>query len=63
MDVGSIQRYSLKEQFQYSLISNMKKGVALDYDIEEGRIFYSDVTKNAIYSSYITKDERNVTEV
>lgn len=41
----------------------MKKGVALDYDIEEGRIFYSDVTKNAIYSSYITKNERNVTEV
>lgn len=63
VDVGSIQRYNLKDKLQYGLISSMKKGVALDYDIEEGRIFYSDVTRNAIYSSYITKNEKNVTEV
>ncbi|XP_066928144.1 low-density lipoprotein receptor 1-like [Clytia hemisphaerica] len=61
--VGSIQRYNIRSKLKYNIISNLKKGVALDYDIEDGRLFYSDVTKNVIYSSHIKKFEKNVTQV
>lgn len=63
VDLKAIHHYSFKENFSYKLVTNMTRGVALDIDIAAGRIFYTDVTKNTIYSSLIKNLTKQVEHV
>ena len=63
VDVKSIKRYNVPKNYQYHIVTNLTRGVALDYDIRTGRVFYTDVTENLIYSSRLCARSKEVTHL
>lgn len=60
VDVKVIKRYNVKTGVNAPLVTNLSRGIAIDFDARQGRIFYTDVTRNLIYSSLFSNDSKNV---
>ena len=63
MDVKVIKKYDLSTGAESTVFTNLTRGIALDYDARTGRLFFTDVTRNIIYSSVLNGTSKVVTEV
>ena len=63
VDVKSIKKYNLKQNFGYQISTNLTRGVALDYDYRTGTVFYTDVVENKIYSCFLNTDSKYAIKV
>lgn len=53
----SIRQVSLNGVKYNFVFSNLSRTVAIDFDVGEGKLFWTDVTENAIYSTTISFDK------
>lgn len=53
----SIRQVSLNGVNYNFIFSNLSRTVAIDFDVGEGKLFWTDVTENAIYSTKISFDQ------
>ena len=63
VDVKEIKRYYLESKVLQPVFTNMSRGVAFDFDSVSGRLFYTDVSKNVIYSSFLDVFAKGVENV
>ena len=63
VDVTEIKRYYLESKLLQHVFTNMSRGVAFDFDSASGRLFYTDVSKNVIYSSFLDVFAKGVQNV
>ncbi|XP_047139272.1 low-density lipoprotein receptor-related protein 1 isoform X1 [Hydra vulgaris] len=63
VDIKVIKRYNLRTGLHTSLVTSMTRGVALDYDSNSSKLFYTDVTENLIKSVYLHGDSKTINEV
>ena len=52
----SIRQVSLDGKHYTDVFSNLSRTVALDFDADEGKLYWTDVTDNAIYGTHIWFD-------
>lgn len=50
----SIRQVSLNGANYDFIFSNLSRTVAIDFDVGEGKLFWTDVTENAIYGTNIS---------
>lgn len=53
----SIRQVSLDGVKYNFVFSNLSRTVAIDFDVGEGKLFWTDVTENAIYGTTISFDK------
>lgn len=53
----SIRQVSLNGVKYNFVFSNLSRTVAIDFDVGEGKLFWTDVTENAIYGTTISFDK------
>ena len=53
----SIRQVSLNGVKYNFIFSNLSRTVAIDFDVGEGKLFWTDVTENAIYGTNISFDK------
>ena len=53
-DIKSIRRYELTTGIYDDFMVNLTRIVALDFDVRSGKIFFTDVTENKIYSTHFS---------
>ena len=63
MDVKYIKKYNLRKKYVYEIKTSLHRGVALDYDVRTGTVFYTDVHENKIYSSQLNVDSKQANKV
>ena len=53
----NIGQVSLNGKDYSDVFSNLSRTVAIDFDVNEGKLYWSDVTDNAIYRTDIVFDQ------
>ena len=62
-DIKSIRRYELTTGIYDDFMVNLTRIVALDFDVRSGKIFFTDVTENKIYSTHFSSKPSASSEV
>ena len=63
VDVKEIKRLNMRNNHVMSFMKNMKRAVALDFDARAGKVYFTDVTDNKIYSSLFHNQTKSVDSV